>query len=283
MATNLSSMNEVLVELKAAMGRKERPDHTFHIVFVGASGAGKTSLLNLFGLFGAMNDGGFDMHAMTNFKAFNDMQLERAQNNPMASKTSSPKSYDMKIGDVTLKITDTPGLGVDTAGIGKEKEHVKNIVEYLKTVDFVDCVCLVINGRTPRSIEEVTFAFSEISAILPNVVNNNTIICLTNAESLFHTTIELNILKDFFKCDIERDKTFCIDNPLCQLERARKLKQDVNQERMKQNFESASTEFKGVLLRVKDFNPLPTTCFMEVYSAKQAVERENTRGYCTSI
>ena len=267
-------MNEVLADLNTAMRKNERRDRKFHIVFIGASGAGKTSMLNLIGHFGVMNERGLD-GILAGPKHYNDVKLERALQNTMASKTSASKSYDIKIGDVTLMITDTPGLGVDSAGIGKEKEHVENIVEHLKKVEYVNCIFLVINGRTPREIPELNYALSEISAILPNVVTNNMIICLTNCKKISNATLEIATLNKFFKREIGRNDTFCIDNPLCILENAKKLNQvDEEIEDIKHGFELASKEFNQILGRFKDFNQLSTTSFMEVYKAKQAVESE---------
>ena len=276
MAADLT-MKQVLMELKAAMGKEGRRGRPFHIMLIGASGAGKTSFLNFIGQIGAINSVGFD-GMMANFKLYNDAKLERVPDDPWASKTSATMSYDMKIGDVTLKITDTPPLGVDTAGFGKAKENVHNIIEYLKTVDFLDCICLVINGRSPRVIPEVQFALSEIAAILPNVATNNTIVCLTNCEKLSISTLDLNNVNDCFKTKVaDREKIFCFDNPLCILENARRLspkEYDSEIEDIKDEFTVASKEFTKFLYRLKEFNAIPTSIFMEVYAVKQAIERE---------
>ncbi|KAL5509369.1 hypothetical protein EMCRGX_G004730 [Ephydatia muelleri] len=267
-------MNVVLTELKVAMTKNESRNCKYHIVFIGASGAGKTSLLNLIGNFGTMNEGGCD-RITTDFKRYNDTKLERALDDPMASKTSSSRSYDMKIGDVTFMITDTPGLGVDSSGIGKEKENVANIVQHLKTVEYVHCICLVINGRTPRGIPEVKYALSEISALLPNVATSNMIMCLTNCEKIFQASLKPQIFHEFFKNVIDPNKTFCIDNPLCIMENAMRLnKIDDELEDIKRGFDLANKEFRKLVHSIKEFDPIPTTSFLEVYTAKQAVERE---------
>ena len=276
MAADLT-MKQVLMELKAALGKEGRRGRPFHIMLIGASGAGKTSFLNFIGQIGAMNSLGFD-GMVANLKLYNDAKLERAPDNPMVSKTSATMSYDMKIGDVALKITDTPGLGVDTAGFGKAKDNVQNIIEYLKTMDYLDCICLVINGRTPSGIPEVKFALSEISAILPNVAANNMIVCLTNCEKISKATLNLRTVNDFFKTTVaDREKIFCFDNPLCILENARRLspKEYVCEiEDIKHGFTVASKEFTKFLYRLKECNAIPTTIFMEVYEVKQAIERE---------
>ena len=277
MAADLT-MNQVITELKAAMGKEGRRGRPFHIMFIGASGAGKTSFLNFIGQIGEINSLGLD-GMMANLKLYNDAKLERAPNDRMGSKTSTTMSYDMKIGDVTLKITDTPGLGVDTAGFGKAKENVQNIIEYLKTVDYLDCICLVINGRTPRSIPEVHFALSEISAILPNVAANNMIVCLTNCEKFSKCTLELEAVNAFFKTAVaDRGKILCFDNPLCILVNAKRRlspKDYANEiEDIKHGFTVASKEFTKFLYRLKEFNAIPTTIFMEIYAVKQAIERE---------
>eukprot|EP00731_Ephydatia_muelleri_P003547 Em0001g3547a len=273
MAADLT-MKQVLMELKAAMGKEGRRCRPFHIMLIGASGAGKTSFLNFIGQIGAINSVGFD-GMMANFKLYNDAKLERVPDDPWASKTSATMSYDMKIGDVTLKITDTPPLGVDTAGFGKAKENVHNIIEYLKTVDFLDCICLVINGRLPSVMQ---FALSEISAILPNVATNNTIVCLTNCEKLSKSTLDLNNVNDCFKTKVaNRGKIFCFDNPLCILENVRRLspKEYASEiEDIEDEFTVASKEFTEFLYRLKEFNAIPTSIFMEVYAVKQAIERE---------
>ena len=274
MATDLT-INQVVSQLQTAMEKKERRGRKFHILFLGASGAGKTSWLNLIGQFCAMYDCGLDQ-LPTDFKLYNDEKLERDQGNPMVSKTSSTKSYDIKIGGVTLMITDTPGLGVDSGGIGKEKENVRNIVDYIKTVDYVDCICLVINGRTPRSIPAVKYAVSEISAILPNEAHHNIIICATNCLTVAQSTIDLKILGEFFKHGIVKDNVFYFENPLCILENARRLeKMDATiAEDAKYAYEKACKMFQKILLRIQAFDTIPTTAFMKVYIAKQAVERE---------
>lgn len=58
----------------------------------------------------------------------NDDQLERAQSDPMASKTSCMKSYNMSIRYISLTLLH--GLGMDASGLRKLKENVINIAYY---------------------------------------------------------------------------------------------------------------------------------------------------------
>ena len=124
--------------------------------------------------------------ALDKFCHFNDIKLENPKSGPMESKTSGATLYpNVQLSkSLTVTLIDTPGFG-DSRGIEEDKKHSQKIVDALKEADFVNCICLVINGSMSRMNATLKYVLTEVTAILPREVLNNVIVVFTKTADPF--------------------------------------------------------------------------------------------------
>ena len=77
-------------------------------------------------------------------KIISDESRECALDDPMASKPSNAKIYQMHLKAVHRTINDTPGFSA-SRGLEEDRAHVNRIMETLAIVGNVNAVLLVIN------------------------------------------------------------------------------------------------------------------------------------------
>lgn len=121
---------------------------SFRMLLIGETGSGKTSFLNLLCNSKLIEDLGtaVDADKLQKIRGYNDLKIESSAERAMASKTSEAKFYRAELCSMKITIIDTPGFG-DSRGLEQDKVNVRKIIEALKGEDYINCVCLVINGR----------------------------------------------------------------------------------------------------------------------------------------
>jgi hypothetical protein len=92
--------------------------------------------------------GGFGKEGLEHFRQFNDILLENARSIYMESKTNAATHYNVEVGELKVGIIDTPGFG-GSCGLQQDELNVKRIIDVLKKEEYINCVCLIINGRQP--------------------------------------------------------------------------------------------------------------------------------------
>ncbi len=68
----------------------------------------------------------------------------------MESKTDDATLYNLEVGDMKVGVIDTPGFG-DSRGFKQDETNAQRIISALKKEDYINCVCLIINGRQSRA------------------------------------------------------------------------------------------------------------------------------------
>lgn len=260
-----------------AIGRdrsKLKQDHGFKMLLIGETGSGKTSFLNLLWNNGKICELGYDVHQLDRF---NDIKLENAKAKKMESKTMGIKMYNIELCSHKIGVIDLPGFG-DSRGMEEDKKPSKVIVEALKSEEYINCICLVINGRTSRTTTTLRYVLTEITAILPRVVLDNVIVVLTNTSNPLYCNFEPAKLKDFFGKEIDEKQIFYIENPYCHLEKAKEKKTSLSHDIIVRSLRSAFDETSILLAKmhsvIKDFKRIHTHHFSSLYEMKQEIERK---------
>jgi len=248
----------------------------FKLLLIGETGSGKTSFLNLICNFDLIVQlGGFET-SVDHFQNFNVFALENAEKQKMESKTSNAKLYNVNFFDLKVGIIDTPGFG-DSRGIEEDERHVKKIIATLKEVDYVNCVCLVVNGRNSRMTSTLRYVLTEITTILPKTILDNVIVVFTNTGDPLDLNFDLSALKGFFGKEITTH--FCIENPYCKFEKAKVQQEKKNlpiqtiAKSLKKGFEETGEVLKEMYSAIKPFKPVHTKYFTELYEKKQEIEK----------
>jgi GTP-binding protein EngB required for normal cell division len=249
----------------------ERKAQQYKMLVVGETGSGKTSFLNLICNYNLVLTLGYEV-GVEHFRSFNKIKFE-SNTRQMESKTNNATKYSIDISGWSVGIIDTPGFG-DSRGIEMDKQNVKKIIDALKNEEYINCVCLVTNGRSPRMSATLNYVLSEITAILPKTVIDNVIVVFTNTTGMLHLTFDISELTAFFGRNIEQ--FFCIDNPYCLFEKVKKdpkgLTIDKIAQGLKDEFEKSAKVIKGMFDKIKDFQQVHTNEFIKLYQKKQEVE-----------
>ncbi len=252
------------------------PHHPFKMLLIGETGSGKTSFLNLLYNCGTVQalGCGFGTEALEQFKQFNDIKLENAQALSMESKTDDATLYNVEIGDLKVGVIDTPGFG-DSRGFKQDKTNAQRIISALKKEEYINCVCLIINGRQARASASLKYVLSEITAILPKGILDNVIVVFSNTADPLDLTFDASLLMEYFGKEVKN--IFFVENPYCRFEKAKakvgQLGIDRVAKSLQKAFEDTSEVLTDMCKTIKDFPEVHTHRFVELYEKKKAIEK----------
>ena len=251
--------------------------HPYKMLLIGETGSGKTSFLNLLcnsKLFEELGTN-FDAEKLDQIGKYNDLMIENSIERAMASKTSEAKHYDTVVCRMRMAVFDTPGFG-DSRGLEQDKVNVKKIINALRNQDYINCVCLIINGRQSRMTASLKYVLSEISSVMPREIFNNIIVVFTNTADPLDCNFDISELDPFFGRRIE---CACyIENPYCRIEKAKQKAGQLPLEQiaksLRKSFIDTAECLHSLEKTIKDFNDVHTHPFIRLYDKKQEIERD---------
>lgn len=249
----------------------------YKLLLMGETGAGKTSFLNLFCncAMAQVKGHSFDEKGFAHFKPYNDKENEPSR--PMASKTTQSKLHRVDLGELRIGVIDTPGFA-DSRGMEQDKKNVNSIVRALKDEEFVNCVCLVINGRQANLSANLRYVLTGITSILPKQILNNVIVVFTNTDRRRQLNFDPNELEDFFGKKLKH--LFFVENPYSMFERAVKTAKSVadlgedDRADLTEMFEKTLKVLRRMCGVMKDFDRVYTDLFDALFKKKEKVEEE---------
>lgn len=249
-------------------------DPVFKMLLIGETGSGKTSLINLFCNCALIEDTDTDQLQLNEMKEYNDILLEDPEAKKMESKTTGAKQYVTRLHKLDIGIIDTPGFG-DTRGFDKDSENIEKIIQILKSTEYINCVCLVINGRSARLSPSIKYVLTEITTILPQEIVNNLIVVFSNTNDELELNFDAEELNRYFQNKILTDRFFYIENPYCKLLKA-KTKQSLSvdtTQNLARSFMVTAAVLRRMYSVVKNFKPVHTFHFITLYDKKQEIEK----------
>lgn len=242
------------------------------IILLGATGAGKTAFLNLLCNMDKVNDLGDAGNQLDTFSSINDVTLEDPVHK-MQSQTRDATVYRITCGGAPVDVVDTPGLG-DTRGIETDREHLQRIVHTIEEMGSLHCICLVINGRSPRLTFDLQYALQQIVSIMPASVIHNIRAVFTNVSDILELTFDVKILNEILKTPV--DDYIHVENPWCKLEKAKEKVAQIPLVRIKESlsksFKEAKVSINKLFADIKSMDVVHTIAFQKLYQAKQRVE-----------
>ena len=259
---------------KQALGIEEKShDQPFKMLLIGETGSGKTSFVNLLCNCGKVQalGGDFDFDKLEQFRHFNDMSLENAECHKMESKTSGAKLYDVHLSELKVGLIDTPGFG-DSRGMSQDKDNVKKIIATLEGEEFINCVCLIVNGRQARMSATLKYVMSEVTAILPKEILNNIIVVFSNTSDPLDLNFDPKELDVFFGGNVT-EHIFFIENPYCRFEKAKQKKgtlpRDMIARSLLKAFEDTAKVLGEMHEAIKDLKPVHTHRFVTLFKKRR--------------
>ena len=251
--------------------------HPYKMLLIGETGSGKTSFLNLLCNSKLFEELGTNVDAakLDRIRHYNDLKIEDSTACAMASKTSEAKLYNTEVCKMRMTVIDMPGFG-DSRGLEQDKKNVKKIIDALRGEEYVNCICLIINGRQARTTASLKYVLGGISTILPQEIFNNIIVVFTNNADPLDCNFDISELVPFFGRRIER--VFYIENPYCRIENAKQrvgqLSLDQIARSLRKSFEDTAKTLRSLQETIKDFDDVHTLHFIRLSDKKQEIERD---------
>ena len=203
--------NQLLNEYNNSLKEKNMQEKVLSVLLLGATGAGKSSLINLLYLWSqgvshlekvnrTLIPTKF-LSGLTNTETSDLTQQDQSQ-----TQKSFVHRFKLKTDNISyhLSIMDTPGLG-DVRGVNQDDANTQNILDTVSKTAELNCIVLMINGAEARVSDRVEYIIQRLSGILPNVVRDNLIVLLSNSR----LTPNLDVKKYI---NLPAERIFFIDN-----------------------------------------------------------------------
>nr|XP_054761934.1 uncharacterized protein LOC129268410 [Lytechinus pictus] len=210
-----------------------KPMKEVNVLILGETGVGKSTWINgiqnylSFANFSeAMNSKDFPVLIPSSFTLTQDGVQKKIKIGPDdpnevqeigKSATKEPRSYVFTVGDIRLRLIDTPGIG-DTRGVEKDDINMRNILSHLMYYSEIHAICILLKPNNARLTVLFRFCIQELLVQFHNSAKSNIVFCFTNARQTFYqpgdTLPALNeeLAKMNVGIQATKDKYFCFDN-----------------------------------------------------------------------
>jgi len=257
-----------------------RQDKNYTILLLGQTGSGKTNLLNWLANIHHLLKEDYSMtheEFLTVLRSFvrdtiSDDSIEHAPDDAMASKTSDAKVYHVKLREVHLTIVDTPGFG-DTRRGNQDEVNVQRIMKCLGTVNTVNCVMLVINGRDTRMTATLEYVLAQLVSVMPKAVLDRIAVMFTNTENPRKLLFQRSELT---RLGLKVPIWACVENPFGEIRRELQRPEEPDIATLDEFYDyndKMLASFAQFLAQVQNNEPVLSAHFLELNAQREDIER----------
>lgn len=192
------------------------------------------------------------------------------------SQTNVASPYSVDIFGLHFTIIDTPGFGDTRGGREIDPKHAESIVEAIRAVEHVNCICLVVNGKNEKMTVQLKHVLDQVGSLLPKAILDQIVVVFTMTESHDDLLFQVDQFAEYLERPIPKQRTICLDNPLPQI-----LKYPAGQipaKKMRRFLETVD-DLRGSIPQIFEviasFPPVCTNAFSAVFEQKQQIERQS--------
>ena len=249
-----------------------------NMLLIGETGSGKTTFLSFLQYYkqfaNLLNTKSIDIDNLKVLKSRIDITNESAKNRG-ESMTQICKIYDINIGNTSFRVLDSPGLG-DTRGLEQDKLNIKNIVETVNQVSYLNGICIIANGTVPRVTHHFKYVFNELQSIFPKSVLANIFLIMTRC------SIKNEVKFPYHELNIDPSRIYCLDNPFALYNDLFTTKNQRDKEalykRIQFNTENAIQQINYLFEDISKIQTCNTNSFLELYNIKQKIQLDIING-----
>jgi len=259
-----------------------------HIKFVilGETGSGKTSFLNYISNLHSLQierakELKGDPTAYDNWEQKRYHRLDTENNaSEQESQTKEANIYQVQGLGVEITAIDTPGLA-DTNGMTADDKHLKSVEEAILKEGYINCIVLVVNGRSPRQTAQISYVLSRLTSVLPKAIADAIVVVYTRVDCRGFLEFDPVQIEKVIGRPIPEEHQLCFDNPFACVEllkknaaRTGKAMDSKSLKVLKKRFAESMESFEELLLHMQSFRSVDIKVFKELFVAKQSIEEE---------
>jgi len=247
------------------------------VLVIGATGAGKSSLINLFYIWSQeweLQDFTRDKRVLIKTKYLDgDGSGERNVQNQGESQTFTANLYNFDLKNpekglhFSLSFLDTPGIG-DTKGLDQDEENFDVILESVQKTSDLNAILLVMNGSDPKISTRLKYIMTKLQGMIPDTLADNLVALLTNVD--LKPNLDINQVLDF---KLDKSRIFYYNNQLFQLSPDDFEDHNILR-RAEQSFRDSINTLSEMLNLISSRSLKPTTSFMKIKESRDTLKKE---------
>jgi len=246
------------------------------ILVIGATGAGKSSLVNLFYYWSTKSDLSslfLQKKALIQTKYFQgDGEAEGEVMVQGQSQTNFSKIYQFELEDpkthaqYSVSFMDTPGIG-DTRGREKDDENIQDILNSISKTEDLNAIILMLNGSESRISPRIQAIVTKLKTIIPDSLLKNLIILLSNVD--LKPSLDIRALG----FDTNSENVYYYNNQIFNLDPKHFSNKNL-MIRVNQTYQESIDTISALLSKISVLPSVKTTDFMEIKVAQDTLKKE---------
>ncbi|KAG4073074.1 hypothetical protein HA402_009493 [Bradysia odoriphaga] len=217
---------------------QEKHNKELTILMVGETGVGKSTFINAivnYLMFENMADAAKNLKCVipTSFEVYDEFTMSMKEcsfggtddnecDDKTQSSTQNCKCYNIDVGDLRLKIIDTPGIA-DCRGVERDRLNIKNILHFLSNFKELNAICVLLKPNNAKVSILFKYCILELLTHLNKSASENILFLFTNSRGTFYkpgdtakplrkVLEEIRLRPPNVEIKFDRESCFCFDS-----------------------------------------------------------------------
>lgn len=262
---------------------QRRDEQVFTVVLVGATGAGKTSLLNLFhGFKHWVSDLGT---AAVEKVAQDPLVKPLSQREQGTSKTSGatlysceliPADHQLKVPALCINVLDTAGFASTKQDVQEDNRTEKALIHELNKEGGLNCVVTCMKASDNRELNYLTYVYSRLASILPIDHARQAHVVLTHGPRALvaNTSMAERFVMELNNNADPNRSISVLENPFVHAWRAIREEGTLPDPRQRSDIQDGVKQFVDFLRKIRFHTRIPTSQFKSMSENREKIVNE---------